>query len=167
MLPEPTARLRFREMHADDLDAMAGLLGDPDVMRHYPAAKTRAEADDWIAWNERNYAEHGFGLWVVETPDGVFLGDCGLTWQVVDDARELEVGYHLLPRHQGHGYATEAALACRALAEREHLAERLVAIIAPDNIPSQRVAERIRLPFDRATVSRSGTPVVVHSAQLG
>jgi len=166
MLPEPTARLRFREMHADDLDAMAGLLGDPDMMRHYPAPKTRAEAADWIAWNERNYAEHGFGLWVVETRDGVFLGDCGLTWQVVDDARELEVGYHLLPQQQGRGYATEAALACRALAEREHLAERLVAIIVPDNISSQRVAERTGLAFDRATVSRSGVPVVVHTARL-
>ncbi|TPW75674.1 GNAT family N-acetyltransferase [Schumannella soli] len=167
MLPEPTARLRFREMGAADLDAMAGLLGDPVVMKHYPSPKTREEAADWIAWNQRNYAEHNLGLWIVETLDGVFLGDCGLTWQVVDDVRELEVGYHLLPQHQGRGYATLAALACRALAEREHLAERLVAIIAPDNIPSQRVAERIGLPFDRATVSRSGLPVVVHAAALG
>jgi len=166
MLPEPTARLRFREMRPDDLDAMAALLGDATVMRHYPAAKTRGEAADWIAWNERNYAEHGFGLWIVESLAGEFLGDCGLTWQVVDDVRELEVGYHLLPQHQGRGYATEAALACRALAEHEHLAARLVAIIVPDNIPSQRVAERIGLPLVRATVSRSGTPVVVHAARL-
>ena len=24
----------------------------------------------WIEWQERNHAEHGFGLWVVETHDG-------------------------------------------------------------------------------------------------
>ena len=31
MLPAPTARLRFREMTEADLDAMAALLGDPEV----------------------------------------------------------------------------------------------------------------------------------------
>ena len=33
--PTPTPRLAFRQMTQDDLDDMAALLGDPDVMRHY------------------------------------------------------------------------------------------------------------------------------------
>lgn len=33
----------------------------------------------WIEWNRRNYTEHGFGLWVIETHGGEFVGDCGLT----------------------------------------------------------------------------------------
>src|SRR6266567_8167118 len=33
--PAPTQRLTFREMTADDLDDMAALLGDSDVMRYY------------------------------------------------------------------------------------------------------------------------------------
>src|ERR1700754_4408129 len=32
--PEPTPRLAFREMTPDDLDDMAALLGDSDVMRY-------------------------------------------------------------------------------------------------------------------------------------
>ena len=44
MLPAPTARLRFREMTEADLDAMAALLGDPAVMRFYPAPRTREQA---------------------------------------------------------------------------------------------------------------------------
>ncbi|MFE9809221.1 GNAT family N-acetyltransferase [Streptomyces sp. NPDC005548] len=39
--PPPTARLSFRQMTEGDLDDMAALLGDPDVMRHYPRPKTR------------------------------------------------------------------------------------------------------------------------------
>ena len=54
MPPPPTARLRFRAMTDDDLDAMADLLGDPVVMTYYPAPKTRAEAQAWIEWNQRN-----------------------------------------------------------------------------------------------------------------
>ena len=81
MLPAPSTRLRFREMTRADLDDMADLLGDPRVMEFYPAPKSRDDAARWIAWNEDNYAAHGFGLWIVETHAGLFVGDCGLTWQ--------------------------------------------------------------------------------------
>lgn len=36
MTPDPTARLLFRRMTDDDIESMCQLLGDPDVMRHYP-----------------------------------------------------------------------------------------------------------------------------------
>lgn len=145
MLPFDTARLRFREMTAADLDLLSGLLGDAEMMRYYPAPKTRAEAADWIAWNRRNYERDGFGLWVIETMDREFVGDCGLTWQSVNGVPELEVGYHVRSSLQGRGYATEAAAACLELARRCGLAERLVAIIHPENSASQRVAEKIGL----------------------
>ena len=117
MLPKDTPRLRFREMTPQDIDLMAGLLGDPDVMTYYPAPKTRDEAAKWIAWNEANYAKYGYGLWIVETHDGEFLGDCGLTWQKINgESTELEVGYHVRTDRQGAGYATEAAAACRDFA---------------------------------------------------
>ncbi|KQQ28469.1 GNAT family N-acetyltransferase [Frondihabitans sp. Leaf304] len=148
MLPAPTPRLRFRPMSAADLDAMAGLLGDPSVMEFYPAPKTRDEAAAWIGWNERNYAEYGFGLWILETVDGLFVGDCGLTWQKVNGVPMLEVGYHVRSEFQGRGYATEAAAACRDAARAAALAgelasDVLVAIIHPLNVASRRVAEKI------------------------
>jgi RimJ/RimL family protein N-acetyltransferase len=87
-----------------DLDQTAALLGDPDVMRYYPAPKNREEARQWIEWDKRNYAEHGFGLWVAETVEGDFIGDCGLTWQAVDGTREIEVGYHVRSDAQGNGF---------------------------------------------------------------
>ncbi|MEH0108950.1 GNAT family N-acetyltransferase [Tersicoccus sp. MR15.9] len=143
MFPAETARLRFREMTEADLDAMAALLSDPVVMTYYPAPKTRDEAAGWIAWNQRNYAEHGYGLWIIETHAGEFLGDCGLTWQRVNDTRRLEVGYHVRADRQRLGYATEAAAACRDLARDVLGSPELVAIIDPRNTASLRVAEKI------------------------
>ena len=125
-----------------DLDAMAGLLADPDVMRYYPP-KSREQAAAWIAWNQRNYAEHGYGLWIIETHAGDFVGDCGLTWQDVDGLSKLEVGYHVTPAWQGQGVATEAAAACRDFVIEHLEARELIAIIHPDNRASQRVAEKI------------------------
>ncbi|GAA4699965.1 GNAT family N-acetyltransferase [Nocardioides nanhaiensis] len=160
MPPAPTARLRLREMTESDLDAMAGLLGDPDVMRYYPRPRTREEARAWIDWNRRSYAEHGYGLWVLETHEGEFVGDCGLTWQPVGERQVLEVGYHVLPRHQGRGYATEAARACLELATGAIGEQHVVAIVHPDNAASRRVAERIGMREEQRTVVH-GRDVVV------
>src|SRR6185436_14700988 len=81
VLPAPTARLRFREMTVDDLDEMTAVLGAPDPARPTRRLRTRADAERWIDWNIKNYAQHGHGLWAVETHDGEFVGDCGLTIQ--------------------------------------------------------------------------------------
>ena len=82
-----------------------------------------------------------------------------------DGARDLEVGYHLLPEHQGKGLATEAATACRDHARAPGI-ERLIAIMVPENVPSQRVAQRIGLALDRATVTSTGLPIHVYAADL-
>ena len=165
MRPE-AARLVFRDMSADDLDDMAGLLGDPNVMTYYPRPKTREEAAKWIGWNRGLYRTHGFGLWLLTTTDGDFVGDCGLTPQVVDGVTELEVGYRVTPVQQGRGYATEAAAASRDFARTVLGATRLVAIIHPDNRASQRVAEKIGLqPEKRATV-HGGRDAVIYAAAL-
>ncbi len=143
MLPGPSARLRFREMTPADLNDLADLLGDPQVMEFYPAPKSRDDAAQWIAWNQENYAIHGFGLWIIETHAGQFVGDCGLTWQEVNGVRMLEVGYHVRAVLHGQGYATEAATVCRDFARTELDAAELVAIIHPDNTASERVAQKI------------------------
>lgn len=83
------------------------------------------------------------GLGITETEDGEFVGDCGLTWQPIDD-ESLELGYHVLPRHQGRGFATEAAQAAKEFARRRG-GDFVIAIIAPRNRASIRVAERAGL----------------------
>ncbi|MDN5587089.1 MAG: GNAT family N-acetyltransferase [Brevibacterium sp.] len=152
-------------MSTDDLDEMAGLLGDPRVMEYYPHPKNRTEAAGWIDWNVRNYAEYGHGLWVIETHAGEFIGDCGLTWQKVDETPALEVGFHVAQSAQGFGYATEAALACRDFASSHALASRLVSIIHRDNRPSQRVAEKIGMNPER-TLTHSSPVHLVYAMDL-
>jgi RimJ/RimL family protein N-acetyltransferase len=159
-----TERLTFREMTDADLDAMADLLGDPQVMRYYPRSKTRDEAQRWIDWNQANYRDVGFGLWIIETSDGRFVGDCGLTMQEVEGEHEVEVGYHVRPEFQNQGLATEAARATKAVAV-EHGLLRLIAIINPENVPSQRVAEKIGLRYER-TVDHPDGKQTIYAAAL-
>jgi RimJ/RimL family protein N-acetyltransferase len=156
-----TERLSLREMTHDDLDDMAALLGDPEVMRFYPRPKTRDDASAWIAWNLDLYRDRGFGLWVVQLRDGgAFVGDCGLTVQRIDGVDEVEIGYHAVPALQGLGYASEAAAACRDAARDRFGVRRLVAIVNPANAPSQAVARRIGLAFEKRATTKSGEQLI-------
>jgi RimJ/RimL family protein N-acetyltransferase len=164
----PTAsRLAFREMTGADLDDMAAMLGDEDVMRFYPKPMTRSEAGDWIARNQRRYRDHGFGLWVIsERGSGAFVGDCGLTFQPVDGVDELEVVYHVRGSMQGQGYATEAAAASRDFARDMLGAGRLIAIINPLNVPSRRVAAKIGMKMEKRAVGPNGSEAVIYAFGL-
>lgn len=126
------------------------MFADPQARRFYPEMGNRDKAEGWIEWNLGNYATHGFGLWVIEQRDqGRFLGDCGLTYQLVEGEQWLEVGYHLQEQHRGNGYATEAARACLAYAF-DHLAvARVCSIVDPENTASRRVASRLHTSHRR------------------
>lgn len=153
MLPDPTPRLRFREMTGADLPAVSTLdLGGS------------RGPEGWIQWQRDNYAEHGFGLWIVETHDGVFVGDCGLTMQEVEGDWYVEAGWHVHASLRRKGYATEAAAAVRDAARAAGIAH-LVAIIRPDNLASQGVARGIGLALEREVV-KSGGPALVFGADL-
>lgn len=163
-MQSPTARLRFREMTEADLDEVEAVLSAPDPVRPNRRHRTRANAESWISWNMRNYVDHGHGLWVVETHDGEFVGDCGLTTQDVEGELFVEVGYHVHLALRGQGLATEAALSVREAA-RSARVPHLVAIIRPENLPSQRVAEKVGLRLERR-VFKNGGDALVFGADL-
>ena len=161
------ARLAFREMTDADLDDMAALLGDEDVMRFYPRPRTHGESSQWITRNQQRYRDHGFGLWVISVREtGEFVGDCGLTFQHVDGVDELEVGYHVRASMQGQGYGTEAAAASRDFARDVLKASRLIAIINPANVPSQRVATKIGLTVEKRATAPNGAEAAIYAARL-
>ena len=153
MLPQPTSRLRFREMTQADL---------PDIATLELGGSRGPEG--WIEWNVRNYAEHGFGLWVIETHAGEFVGDCGLTMQEVEGEWLIEAGWHVREPLRRQGYAAEAAAAVRDAAAEAGV-EHLIAIIRPDNAASQGVATRIGLVLERE-VEKNGKRVLVFGADL-
>lgn len=153
VLPDPTARLRFRPMSRDDLANVSALeLGG----NRGPAG--------WIEWSLQNYDDHGFGLWVVETHDGEFVGDCGLTMQEVEGEWLIEAGWHVRLSLRRQGYAAEAATAVLSAARDAGVAH-LIAIIRPDNVASQGVAASIGMTLERE-VHKNGGPALVFGIDL-
>lgn len=155
----------FARMTGADLDALAMLLGSPEVMQYYPRPKTRAEAADWIRRNEAYYAHDGYGLWLLHDDDGRFVGECGLTWQTMDGITDLEIGYHVVPQFQGRGLATDAAIACREFARSRGIT-RLTSNIYHHNRSSQRVAEKVGMTWERESIDPPDRRIGIWSMTL-
>ncbi len=139
-----TDRLLLREMTEADFDAIYRILGDKLTMYAYEHAFTPQEAKDWMAKQFRNYEKYGYGLWaVILKESGELIGQCGLTRQLCGDYGEvLEIGYLFNRNFWHHGYATEAASACKQYAFDVLGAEEVYSIIRDNNFASQHVAER-------------------------
>jgi RimJ/RimL family protein N-acetyltransferase len=147
-----TPRLVLRELETDDLDVLAALLGDPEVLRHWPHPLSREEAAEWIARQRQRYADDGYGYWLLlERATGQPVGQAGLMECEVDGVSELGLGYIVARAHWRRGFATEAAAACLAHG-RDVLHRRPIALIRPQNTPSIGVALKLGLRPGRTTI---------------
>ena len=141
-----TARLNLRKwtLHALDADAWHEIWGDPEVIWWGPnpdRAKSVEQLQEIIERIEG--MDPGLGWWaLVDNKTGHICGNvCIQPSKAVDG--HIEIGWHIMKRAQGSGFATEAAEALIAFAFERLDIERLVAPIVPTNEPSQRVAAKL------------------------
>ena len=143
-VPPPTDRLRFRRYVESDVEFVRELFDDAYAERFYPEMGTTEQASRWIGWNLSSYREYGFGLWVVENREtDAPVGDCGLTMQPVGQDLLPEVGYHLIERERGRGFAVEAARACVRFALDVLGVPSVCSIVDPENTASIQVAASV------------------------
>ena len=93
------------------------------------------------------------------------VGLSGLLVQDINDNKELEIAYSLLPKFWKQGFAIEAAAQCKSYAKANKLAKSLISIIHVDNIPSQQVALKIGMLLDSST-TYYGNPVHIYRLSL-
>jgi [ribosomal protein S5]-alanine N-acetyltransferase len=140
-----TPRLVTRFVTAADAAIWFEYCNDP-VATTYTAIpeKTPAEMAQYVIdLTLKRYAEGRLGLQaLISKETGEFIGQCGLLVQEVNGKQEIEVGYHLLRRHWGKGYGTEAAQIFRDYGFEHNFADSIISLIHPQNLPSKRVAVR-------------------------
>ncbi len=164
-----TPRLRLRRFTLADTDALAEILGHPEVMRFSTGGPLTREQVGTLL-RERvlaAYARDGFGLWAVESKaeGGRLLGYCGLLVWEIDGRREIEIGYRLAHSAWGQGFATEAARATRDDAIRRLGFRRLISLIEPPNVASIRVAQKNGMRLERQIV-KWDRPINVYAFEM-
>lgn len=147
-----TGRLRLRRFTPADAPLLVELDSDPAVMRFIskgvptpPDVIREKVLPRWIAWYE---SIAPFGYWALEERDGgAFAG-----WHHLRPDRispgEQELGYRLLRRYWGRGYAAEAGRALIHKAFTEWDVEKISARTLVANKASQRVMEKCGLVFE-------------------
>ncbi|WP_208859981.1 GNAT family N-acetyltransferase [Pseudovibrio ascidiaceicola] len=109
-----TERLVLRKWEERDLEGLAELNADPQVMEFYPSVLSRAESEKMLARYMDAQQQYGFCFSVItQKGSGRFLGYCGLKvpgyQQHLSFAPCVEIGWRLLHCEWGKGIATEAA----------------------------------------------------------
>lgn len=144
-LPESltTERLTLGPWRARDLDAYAAMVAERDTRAAAAPRDGRPTRDQLRATIERQRAARatsGLCLYVIRV-EGEFAGYCGLLVGKATRA-EPEIGYELLRRFHGRGYATEAATAVVSAAAAIGLG-RLWATVRDWNTASLRVLAKV------------------------
>jgi RimJ/RimL family protein N-acetyltransferase len=138
-----TERLLLRKPTESDVADPPAFLSDPRVMSFLggvddPQWVVRSWVDGWHVYPA--------GKLIVETPARERIGRVGLNfYDPADWSRSRasdacpELTWAIAYEQWGKGYATEAAAAVRDWFSRSGV----ISLIAPDNVRSQRVAERL------------------------
>ena len=146
-----TDRLILRWMTTDDAPFILELVNEPSWMHFIGdrGVRTMEDARNYI----RNgpiemYARLGFGLYLTERKeDGAPIGICGLLKR--DSLEDADIGFALVPRFWGNGYAYESASAVMAFGKQVLGLKRIVAVTSPGNDRSVRLLEKLGLRFER------------------
>lgn len=156
MVAIQTDRLQLRLFTSDDLDAIASLWADPEVMKHIPTGIQRRETSqaslDNIIWY---WSQHNFGYWaVIHKDEGNLIGWCGLTLLI--ELSEIELGAGLSKLYWGTGFAMEAVKAVLRYGFEKMGLARIVGLTLQENIAAQRGLKKLGMRYERNFVSEYG-----------
>jgi RimJ/RimL family protein N-acetyltransferase len=164
-----TDRLCLRAPTPHDAEGLYDLFADEEIMGGLNKEPVSAveHARAMIEEGMGGWRTDGLGPFILQTreTDRRVVGQAGLmifdtrgwtpsTWAQAGSHAQPELGWALIRAHWGQGYATEAAAAIRDWARESRSISELVSLISPDNVRSQRVAERLG-----ATPTETVTPL--------
>ena len=139
-----TKRLRLRAFRASDIEAMHALYADADNLRYWstpPSANlgaTRRMMNWHLAYRPGNYV-----IWAVEeSKSRKVIGMINYHHRNLREKR-VDVGWLILPQHQGNGYMTEAGRALLRHLFDDLGVHKVEALIERANKPSAALAKRL------------------------
>jgi RimJ/RimL family protein N-acetyltransferase len=163
-----TSRLILRRLVIDDLDGLFALYRDPEIRRYFPEGVLDYEdTKEELEWFLDGHPEHPeLGLWAtIHKETEKFIGRCGLLPWEIDGKLEVEIAYLLDKSFWGQGLATEAANGILHYGFETLKLSRLICLIDPENIASQKVAQQIGMTLERKVDGIAGDnfPTLIYS----
>jgi RimJ/RimL family protein N-acetyltransferase len=163
-----TDRLVLRHLIPEDLDALFTLYSDPEIRRYFPEGTlTYEETKEELEWFLNGHPEHPeLGLWAtIHKGTGQFIGRCGLLPWTIEGEYQVEVAYMIAKEYWGQGLATEAAQAILQYGFEKLGLSRLICLMDPANLASQKVAQKIGMTLEKEVDGINGDnfPTLIYS----
>ena len=167
-----TERLILRAWTKADFRPWSAIMRQPEVHKHFGPEPPGLE-DVWrrLLAAVGSWQILGFGTWAVERRDGRLVGNVGLfnAWRDLNPefGEEPEMGWIFATEAHGQGLAAEACKAALGWAEANLQPTPVWAIIAPQNLPSLNLAERLGFSFHNNTSYHDEPTVVLRRPAWG
>jgi len=169
--PIATPRLLLRAAGPEDVDDLVAMDGDPEVRRYLdmPEAPTRDHTLREIVpkWQAIRAACPGQGFWTArEEQGGEFVGWFHLRAPKPGTPQrqgDLELGYRLVRRRWGLGFATEGSMALLRHGFGVLRRPRVIASALAGNGASIGVMKKIGMTLDQEWLYKGTTPAVVYA----
>jgi RimJ/RimL family protein N-acetyltransferase len=143
-----TPRLILRQFTEADAPLILELNSDPEVLKylHEPTLKTEDQAKKILLDIILPQYKNNLGRWAIHTKNNMeFVGWCGLKYRPELD--EIDLGYRLMQKAWGKGYATEAAQHTLDYGFKTLNLSLITARAHIENAASSRILEKIGMTF--------------------
>jgi len=138
--------MQLRPWTTDDIDAMAAISGDHDVMRYFPSVQDKQHVTGFVKRQIQQFDEKAYCYFATELRETRHLiGFIGISYQEYEAKFTpcIDIGWRLGRSHWGKGYATEGAKACLDYAFRTLNIKEIVSVAACINTPSIHVMKKL------------------------
>ncbi|MEH6536047.1 MAG: GNAT family N-acetyltransferase [Psychroserpens sp.] len=150
---EETERLHFRLVTKDDFDAWLPLFKEDYVGKFLGMVDGLSQTEQCEHWFKKVFHRYENNLGgmnaLIDKKTGEFIGQCGLLIQNIEEVERLEIGYSILPKYWGKGYAQEAAIKCKNFCFEHEFTDNLMSMMHFDNIGSEIVAKKNGMTFEK------------------
>ena len=166
---QETERLKFRILKDSDFQEWTKLFKDNEVSKVLGMDKIgtpKEQCEKWFEWTYDRYKNDLGGQNIlIEKSTNKIIGQCGLLVRELNEVREIEVAYSILPNYRRKGFATEASQKCRDYAFKNNYSERLISIINTENPNSAKVALNNGMENNR-TIEFHGNQVNIYQITI-
>lgn len=163
-----TERLTLRKFIKTDAPFILELLNTPTWLQYIGnrGIQSLADAESYLLNGPMlSYTVYGFGLYLVALKDSQTpIGMCGLLKRNYLD--HMDIGYALLPQHEGQGYAYEIASATVNYAFSNLHLLHLAAITDTGNVRSVKLLEKLGFKLkELITIENKDLNLFIRDAQ--
>lgn len=148
-----TERLILRSILPTDIDGMFELDSDPEVHKYLgnKPFNTKSQSEQNINEIINQYQELGIGRWaMINKQTHEFMGWSGLKLNTITlngHSNFYDVGYRIIKRYWGEGYATESSIAALDYGFNKLNLDTIYGITVKDNQASHHVLLKIGLKY--------------------